>query len=69
MLLDFGRGEYFGLDPIGAEIWAGLDRGEPLGDIARALAARYEISEAQAFADVQDLVVTMSEASLVVATS
>jgi len=56
VLLDFGRGEYFGLDEIGAEIWGGLEAGKPLGEIADGLVQRYEVEREAALSDVVALV-------------
>lgn len=56
VLLEFGNGEYFGLDAIGAEIWRRLEAGDDLGAVADHLAAHYEVSRAVAFNDVAELV-------------
>lgn len=65
VLLDFGRGEYFGLDEVGAEIWRRLESGEPLGRIADAIVERYAVSRDDAFRDIVDLVRQMQGESLV----
>lgn len=66
VLLDFGRGEYFGLDEIGALIWRELERAAPLGAIAGVVAARYEIGVEDALRDIVDLVTQMHDIGLVV---
>lgn len=65
VLLDFGRGEYFGLDEVGAEIWKRLEAGDALSEIARRLVDRYEVSPDQALDDVRSLVSQMASESLV----
>lgn len=65
VLLDFGRGEYFALDEIGAHIWRGLEKGESLAAIAREISGVYDVSVSQALADVMALVVEMRTRSLV----
>lgn len=65
VLLDFGRGEYFGLDEIGAEVWKRLEAGAPLAEIAKHIAVAYEVSEETALADVQALVSQMTSEKLV----
>lgn len=56
VLLHFGRGEYFGLDEVGAEIWRGLERGEPLGIVADGVVARFAVSRDDALRDIMALV-------------
>ena len=65
VLLDFGRGEYFALDAIGAEVWRGIEQGKPLGTIAKGLALGYEVGEEKAYEDVVVLVRDMRSRSLV----
>lgn len=66
VLLEFGKGEYFGVDAIGAEIWRRIEKGETLGAIADAIVASYDVSVEDALRDVLDLVREMSARSLVV---
>jgi hypothetical protein len=65
VLLDFARGEYFGLDALGATIWRRLEAGDPLGAIADVLVERYEVTRDVALNDVVQLVTRMHEQSLV----
>lgn len=65
VLLDFGRGEYFGLDPLGAEIWRLLEEGKPIGAIADALVDRYEVPRDRALQDVLALISHMQSEGLV----
>lgn len=65
VLLDFGRGEYFALDPIGAEIWKRLEAGEALGTIADAIAEQYDVLPDAAYRDIVELVTHLSGESLV----
>ena len=67
VLLDFGVGEYFGLDPIGTEVWKRLEAGDPLLQIVDALVERYEVSRDDALRDVLALVSEMVDQGLVVA--
>jgi hypothetical protein len=66
VLLEFGRGEYFALDPIGAVIWRGLERGDALGVIAAELAAGYEVTAEAALGDIIALVGEMQDRALIV---
>lgn len=65
ILLEFHRGEYFGLDAIGAEVWRLLEKGSTLGAAAEALVARYDVSHETALEDIVSLVSHMRESSLV----
>ena len=65
VLLDFGLGEYFGLDPIGAEVWRRLEAGDVLLQIADALVEQYEVSRDDAVRDVVVLVSEMRDHGLV----
>lgn len=64
VLLDFGRGEYFGLDETGAEIWRGLVAGEPLESIAAHVASSFDVTPDEALRDIIDLVVQMHREGL-----
>lgn len=65
ILLDFSRGEYFGLDDVGAEIWRHFERGDSLGTTADALAETFDVTREQAFCDVRALATSMQANSLV----
>ena len=65
MLLDFGRGEYFGLDEVGAEIWRGIEKGYSLGEIADIVVERFDVTHEQALADIIAVVDEMVENALV----
>lgn len=65
VLLDFSRGEYFGLDEAGAAIWRGLEAGARLGEIADKLVERYEVTRDVAYEDIVALVTHMHGQSLI----
>lgn len=64
ILLDFSRGEYFGLDDVGAEIWRHFERGDSLGATADALTEIFDVAEEQAFCDVRALAASMQASFL-----
>ena len=66
VLLEFGRGEYFGLDVVGAAIWRGLEQGETLAEIADGIVRRWEVTKEDALRDVEALVSHMQREALVV---
>jgi len=51
VILDMERGEYFAMDEIGATLWAGLDAGKTLEQIADDVVARYDVAREQALTD------------------
>jgi hypothetical protein len=65
VLLDFGSGEYYALDEIGAEIWRRIEAGEALGEVADAIARSYEVSRDQASRDIVALVTQMRDRGLI----
>jgi hypothetical protein len=65
VLLEFTRGDYYGLDEIGAEVWRGLEAGLTVGAIADTLVARYEVGRADAVRDVSDLISELRKQALV----
>lgn len=65
VLLDFSRGEYFGLDDLGAQIWRLAEAGEPLGVIADRIVESFEVGHDAAFRDIVDLITHMRDQGLV----
>jgi hypothetical protein len=65
VLLDFAAGEYFGLDAVGADVWRGLEAGQPIAEIATSIAARYEVASDQAERDIVQLVGELAASSLI----
>ena len=65
VLLDFGRGEYFGLDEIGALAWSRIEAGDPLGAIVDRIVERYDVARDVALRDLVDLVQELLEQELV----
>ncbi len=67
VLLDFGKGEYFGLDAVGAEVWRRLEAGDDLGAVATHISAQYEVGRDEALRDIVDLVAQLRERELLAA--
>lgn len=65
VLLEFGRGEYFALDEIGARIWRSLEAGRELVATASEIASVYDVGAEQALADILALVRDMQSRALV----
>ncbi len=55
VILDMDRGEYFAMDEIGATLWAGVEAGKTLEQIAEDVVARYDVALPQALTDLAAL--------------
>lgn len=55
VILDLASGTYFGLDPVGARIWALLGEGRTLAQVCDAMQAEYDVSRAEIERDVLNL--------------
>ena len=67
VLLEFGKGEYFGLDPVGAAVWRRLEQGDDLGTAADHVVAQYDVSREEALGDIVALVAELRDHELLVA--
>jgi hypothetical protein len=64
VLLEFGKGEYFGLDPVGADVWRRLEAGDDLGMAADHIVAQYEVGREEALRDIVELVAQLESHEL-----
>lgn len=44
VLLDLGRGQYYGLEPIGAQLWRALEMGRTVAEVVAELEPEYDVS-------------------------
>jgi hypothetical protein len=51
IILDLAKGEYFALDDLGAHLWSGLEAGRTVEQIAHEIVSAYDVTLAQALAD------------------
>jgi hypothetical protein len=65
VLLDFARGEYFALDPVGAEMFELLASGESIESVAAAIVRRYDVALEVAVNDIVVLVTRLNGHGLV----
>jgi hypothetical protein len=66
VILDLASGTYFGLDPVGARIWALMGEGRTLAEICATMLEEYEVEREQLEADVLRLAAELLERGLVV---
>ena len=64
VILDLASGTYFGLDPVGARIWALMGEGRTLAEICATMLEEYEVERAQLEADVLRLAAELLERGL-----
>lgn len=55
VILDLDGGMYFGLDPVGARVWALLAEGRAVGEACETLLDEYEVERERLLADVSGL--------------
>ena len=65
VLLHLKRGIYFGLNPVGADIWEMLGKGLDSDTCASQLVERYDIDKATAASDYQTLINELLEQGLI----
>jgi hypothetical protein len=65
VILDLNSGTYFGLDPVGARIWALLSEGKSIGEACEILLEEYEVDVSQLEQDITKLVSELVEKKLV----
>ena len=65
VLLDIGKGEYFGLDAVGARIWASISEGLTVDAIATRVSAEFEVEAEVARKDVDALLSEMRTHGLI----
>jgi hypothetical protein len=64
-LLDLKSSTYFGLNEVGSEIWALIQKPKQLGEIRDALLARYDVEPARCLDDLIALVTQLAGAGLI----
>lgn len=52
LLIQLQTGEYFSLNPVGTRIWSELNGSPTLGEVAETILTEYDVTLAQAQADV-----------------
>ena len=66
VLLQVKRGVYYGLDPVGTEIWQGLDRGQSLRQICGRIAKEYSMDLATVEGDARKFIQDLKDNEIVV---
>jgi hypothetical protein len=69
IILDLRRGIYYGLNPVGADIWDLIQTPTAVDAIVDAITAEYEVDREQCMNDTVRLIETLHEKDLVEITS
>ena len=67
VILDLETGTYFGLDPVGARMWALMSQGKSLSDVVETLLTEFDVTRETVRQDLIQLVATLKEHKLLVA--
>jgi hypothetical protein len=66
VLLDLGGGQYYGLDPVGTEVWRGLEAGATPSELVRRVVAAYDVDPDTARRDIEALLSELLARKLIV---
>lgn len=66
VLLDLARGEYFGLDDIGARLWLALTEGRDVPSVVEDVTREYDVDVATVTADLEALTAELLARGLLV---
>jgi hypothetical protein len=67
VLLDFGTGRYFGLNPVGTRVWTLLTEGAAVSAIVGIIGAEFDAPLDEIAADVEGLLSELTARGLVIA--
>ncbi|MGM9424858.1 PqqD family protein [Hydrogenophaga sp. MI9] len=65
VILDLASGTYFGLDPVGAQLWAALARGLSVAQACDALMSEFDVERPQLESDVVALIQQLLDKQLI----
>ena len=65
VILDLTSGTYFGLNPVGAQIWQFLSAGKTLAETCKAMVENYDVSPSEIERDVVHLINELLSKNLV----
>lgn len=65
VVLHLANGTYFGLDPVGALLWAGLAKGELPGQVCEQILERYEVDRETVEHDLRQFLDDLAKSDLI----
>lgn len=66
VILDLDEGVYYGLNPVGTQVWKRIQEPTPVGEIVTDLTAEYDVDYERCFDDVVSLLEDLAENGLIV---
>jgi len=66
VILDLESGTYFGLDPVGARMWALMGEGKTLGEVCDVMLEEYDVTRQRLEEDLLNLAGELAEKGLIV---
>jgi hypothetical protein len=66
VILDLEEGVYYGLNPVGTQVWKRIQDPTPVGKIVTDLTAEYDVDYERCFDDVVSLLEDLAENGLIV---
>ena len=66
VILDLESGTYFGLDPVGARMWALMGEGKTLGEVCDVMLEEYDVTRQRLEEDLLNLAGELAERGLIV---
>ncbi|MCB1485644.1 MAG: PqqD family protein, partial [Hyphomicrobiaceae bacterium] len=64
-ILNLKSAQYFGLDPVGAHIWAALEGVQEVAALVSTVVTVYDVDEAHCTSDIIDLVTKLNDEGLI----
>lgn len=65
VILDLDTGTYFGLDPVGARVWALLSEGKTVGETREAMLDEFDVGRERLEQDMNELLDKLSGQGLI----
>jgi len=66
VILDLDEGVYYGLNPVGTQVWKRIQEPTPVGEIVTNLTDEYDVDYERCFDDVVSLLEDLAENGLIV---
>jgi Coenzyme PQQ synthesis protein D (PqqD) len=65
VILGFGEGMYYGLNPVGARVWSLIQEPRVVADVCSAISAEYDVDRDECERDVLELLRELAEENLI----
>jgi hypothetical protein len=65
VILELGRGTYFGLDPIGTRVWNLIQEPSTVASVCETLVREYDVARARCESDVLSLLAELEDSGLI----